>query len=518
MSQCQSLSPRFSGPLAISLLPLLVCTALASDNLPDPIRDGVKRLTVQDLKRHCETLASDAFEGREAGTSGGHAASAYLQMELRKIRGVAPAVAGGWIQEFGSSYRNVIGQLPGSDPKLRHEVIVIGAHYDHVGRGNKATSLGGIGYIHNGADDNASGAAALLELADAFASLRVAPRRTILFAFWDAEEIGLLGSRHWIANPTHPLQDARLGLNVDMIGRLRDGKVAVIGWRSAPGLRTRLAAHNSTGDLAFQFEPSVSGDSDHHSFYSARIPCLHLDTGKHDDYHKPSDDADKLNYEGMRRLTELVFLTARHAADDPDFPAFRSEALTELPPAWLSGRSTAQDPPRLGVSFEPKEFKQKRAVILQVTPGSAAARAGIRPGDRLMKVARWNEGSAADLKTMITIARNPVDIRLERPGIATPVDLQLELSGDAVRVGIGWESDTSIPGSMVLSKVVPDSPADRAGLKVGDVVERLSGQPIGSDKDIRRCLLNDAGPIRMRVERGGRISDIEVDLFSALQN
>ena len=484
---------------------------------------ALERITIADLKRHCGTLASDALEGRGAGTTGGWAAAAYLQAELRKIEGLTAAGTAGWLQEFGANYRNVIAILPGSDPALRREIILIGAHYDHVGRGNPAGSnaagsnaAGGnapFGQVHNGADDNASGTAALLELADAFASLKTAPRRTLVFAFWDAEESGLLGSKNWVTRPTLPLKDIRLVVNIDMVGRLRDGKLTVVGWRSAPGLRSRLVRHNPAGDLDFQYEPAVIGDSDHQPFYAAGIPALHLDSGKHDDYHRPTDDADKLNYTGIRRVTELVFALVAEAANDAEPPAFRREALTEKPPVWLSARPQTVRTARLGVAFDPVQFDRDRAVVTEVTAGSAAARGGIRPGDRLLALAHWDSGRVADLRTIVQVARNPVRVRLERPGVPGPIDLEIELSGEPVRVGINWQSDGAIPEGMVITQVVAQSPADRAGLSAGDVVLRLSDAAIGADIAFRRRLQGEASPLRFLIERHGRISNVVVELY-----
>ncbi len=478
-----------------------------------PIGGALERITIADLKRHCGTLASDALEGREAGATGGQAAAAYLRTELGKINGITAAGTAGWVQEFGSNYRNLIAVLPGSDPVLRREIILIGAHYDHVGRGNQTNSNGPFGQIHNGADDNASGTAALLELADAFASLKTAPRRTLVFAFWDAEEVGLLGSTHWVSRPTHPLKDVRLVVNIDMVGRLREGKVVVVGWRSAPGLRSRLVRQNPLGDLEFRYEPTVIGDSDHHPFYAAGIPSLHLDTGKHDDYHRPTDDADKLNYQGIRRLAELVFTVVHDAANEAELPMFRREALTEKPPAWLSPHPRTVSTARLGVAFEAVQFDQDRAVITEVTPGSAAARGGIRPGDRLLKVAHWDGGRVADLRTIVQVARNPVAVRLERSGSPTLIELQVDLSGEPVRVGIAWQNDGAIPEGVVITQVVAESPADRAGLKVGDVVLRMSGGALGTDDEFQRRLLGESSPLRLQVERNGRMSNVSVELF-----
>jgi hypothetical protein len=334
-----------------------------------------------------------------------------------------------------------------------------------------------------------------------------------VFAFWDAEEVGLLGSKHWIASPTHPLKTIRLVVNIDMVGRLRDGKVVVVGWRSAPGLRSRLVHHNAGGDLEFKYEPTVIGDSDHHPFYASGIPALHLDTGRHDDYHRPTDDADKLNYAGLRRLGELVFGLVWDAANDTALPAFRREALAERVPGWLSPNSQAVRTARLGVAFDQAQFDRDRAVIAEVTPGSAAANGGIRPGDRLLKVAHWNSGRVADLRTIVQVARNPVAVRLERPGTPAPVDLQLDLSGSPVRVGIAWQHDGAIPEGLVVTQVVAESPADRAGLKVGDLLLRVSGEPVGPDDQFRQRLLDEPGPLRFQVERNGRVSNVAVDLY-----
>src|SRR5581483_3518130 len=136
---------------------------------------------------------------------GGHAAAVYLAQQFEKYKLAGGASPTSYFQVFSNQYRNLLGLLEGSDPTLREQVIVVSAHYDHVGYGNSQNSYGPIGFIHNGADDNASGDAGLLELVEAFTKLEQRPKRTILFAMWDGEEGGLLGSKHWVANPTLPL-------------------------------------------------------------------------------------------------------------------------------------------------------------------------------------------------------------------------------------------------------------------------------------------------------------------------
>ena len=381
-----------------------VVTSCSFGDEPDPVAKALERVTIADLKRHCVTLASDALEGRAAGANGGKAACAYLQTELRKVVGIKAAGTSGWLQEFAPDYRNVLVVLPGSDPELSKEVIVIGAHYDHVGRGNQTNSFGPFGYVHNGADDNASGTAALLELIDAFSSLTPAPRRTILFAFWDAEEVGLLGSKHWVGHPTRPLADLRLVLNVDMLGRLREGKLTVMGWRSAAGLRARLTAVNPQGDLHYLYTPTVIADSDHYPFYAVGIPSIHFDSGKHEDYHRPTDDADKLNYDGIRRLSEMIFRLALTAANDPALPQFRREAMTEAPPSWMAAKAAEGPRLRLGVAFDPKESAKGVALITQVAP---IRRLSVRESVSVIASTRWHTGPEARSMTCVRSSKLP---------------------------------------------------------------------------------------------------------------
>ena len=207
-----------------------VCCRLVIDSFagrPLPVGAGsftsaVETIHKRELHEHCEVLASDTLEGRETGTHGGEAAGAYIAGVLRKEKHIVPAAADGdYFQPFPPNSRNILARLTGGDAALSREYVIVGAHYDHVGYGNSRNSRGPIGYIHNGADDNASGTAALLELVDAFNSLDIRPKRSVLFIFWDGEEEGLLGSKYWMTSPTVPLDRIRLVFNIDMIGRLR---------------------------------------------------------------------------------------------------------------------------------------------------------------------------------------------------------------------------------------------------------------------------------------------------------
>ncbi|MCA9150146.1 MAG: M20/M25/M40 family metallo-hydrolase, partial [Planctomycetales bacterium] len=258
-------------------------------------------ITSTDLNRHLSLLADDAFEGREAGSRGGHAAGNYLAQQLPAT--LEPAgESGQFYQTFGHGYRNLLAVLPGADANLRHEYILVGAHYDHVGYGQRQNSPGPWGVIHNGADDNASGTAALLEVLQAFATSDVTPRRSILFAFWDGEEKGLLGSEHWVQHPTVPWQQVRLVINADMVGRLNGRPLEVQGTRTIAGLRHLVTEANRDSDLPLNFAWKVEPNSDHYSFYKRQVPFVMFHTGLHDDYHRPSDDTERIDWEGLQAI------------------------------------------------------------------------------------------------------------------------------------------------------------------------------------------------------------------------
>ncbi|HUG89291.1 MAG TPA: M20/M25/M40 family metallo-hydrolase [Planctomycetaceae bacterium] len=384
-----------------------------------PDRRGVELITADTLRKHVTALASDTFEGREAGTRGGRAAGAYLIDHLRR-RGFTPGGPGGdYEQPFGRGYRNILVRWPGRDPHRRDEYVVVGAHYDHVGYGRADNSNGPIGYIHNGADDNASGTAGLLAAIDAFAALDEPPARSVLFAFWDGEEQGLLGSEHWVENPTVPLDDVRLFVNADMIGRLRDETVEVSGLRTGAGLRQFVCEQNSTIGLRLTFDWSIRRDSDHYPFYRKRIPFVMLHTGKHSDYHRPSDDVERLNLPGAERVARLLFRVVQAAAAAEDLPVFRDEVSRE--DAGLKQRLEAglAEPPsrplRLGISWRRDAGEPGSVILSRIVGGSPAARAGLRVGDRVYAVNGRRFQSSDQFRELVR-AGEELDLTFERQG------------------------------------------------------------------------------------------------------
>src|SRR5215204_5987168 len=327
---------------------------------------------------------------------------------------------------------NVVGVLEGSDPKLKSEVIVVGAHYDHLGLGGEGSLAGREGEIHHGADDNASGAAGLLELARLFSRERALMRRTVVFIAFSGEEEGLIGSSHYVQQPARPLEQTVAMVNMDMIGRLREGVLNVGGvgtadeWRSIVGEANKgyevkldpsitgvadtqpegsgkgegksggkggeavpIVVTGSNGRAVVTATPAERfalrlsedgyGPSDHSAFYARRVPVLFFFTGSHEDYHKPSDTADRVNYEGEAEILQLVReIVLRLQASDqrPTYAVARSEA---------SARSTGF---KVSLGTVPSYGDSTDGLKLDaVREGSPAAAAGLKAGDKIVKLA-----------------------------------------------------------------------------------------------------------------------------------
>ncbi|HRX81858.1 MAG TPA: M20/M25/M40 family metallo-hydrolase, partial [Pirellulaceae bacterium] len=411
-------------------------------------------ITASELQTHVNVLADDSFEGRESGSRGGRAAGMYLlkQLEERGLRGGGDDA--GFFQAFGEGYRNVLGFLEGSDPELKNQVVVVSAHYDHVGYGTRRNSYGPFGYVHNGADDNASGTAGILETVDACLAMPTPPKRSILFAFWDGEEKGLLGSKYWVANPTIDLANVALMINVDMIGRMKNQEIEVFGSRTAPGLRRLVSEINYGSDLKLKFNWELKANSDHHSFISHNIPALMFHTGLHDDYHRPSDDAHKLNPEGMEMASRLLFGVAYEVADRSDLGRFRAAGPNETPASQQQlEQALPASPPRLGVRWY-SDDEGPGLLLAHIERGTAAERAGLRVNDRLIEFAGKVITDQDQFRQEVLFAETSVELVVEREGAEEPVKIVAELDGKPTRLGIAWREDAGEPGTVIVTRVV----------------------------------------------------------------
>ncbi len=277
---------------------------------------------------------------------------------------------------------NVIGVVPGRDPARAREVVVIGAHYDGLGLGGPGSLDPVPGEIHNGADDNASGVAALLELAQFFAYPTNRPGRTLVFVAFGAEEEGMLGSARFVADPPYPLPDIVAMINLDMIGRLKD-ELMIYGVGSSPSWRDEIEAANTDLAIPVRLVPDGEGPSDHAPFYQRQIPVLAFFTGVHEDYHRSTDDADRLEYDALGRVTRLVRNVTLQIADAITHPMFDATQYASDAPSEIEPGSARV---RLGAVPGPDDTGGG-VVVEAVLSGSPAAAAGLAPGDRIVRVA-----------------------------------------------------------------------------------------------------------------------------------
>ena len=340
---------------------------------------------------------------------------------------------------------NVVGILEGSDPQLKHEVIVIGAHYDHLGRGGQGSLASREGEIHHGADDNASGVAGLLELARTFAKDRKSVRRTLVFIAFSGEEEGLLGSSYYVRNPALPLAQTVAMINLDMIGRMKENKLMVGGvgtsaqWKKwiekANGaLHLNVTAAGTTspeeemekgnytvvtgangGSIATagrgeRFALSMAedgfGPSDHASFYAKQTPVLFFWTGTHEDYHKPTDTADRINYEGELKIVSFVADIVRSVdASDarPTYTLAKSDAAV--------GRSTGF---RVYLGTIPNYAETSAGLKLDaVREDSPAAKAGLQANDVIVRLAGRDVRNVYDYTYALGEMKAGVDYEVE---------------------------------------------------------------------------------------------------------
>ncbi|MFT4643248.1 MAG: hypothetical protein ACI89R_001093 [Candidatus Azotimanducaceae bacterium] len=333
-------------------------------------------------------LANDKLEGRATGSEGEKIASEYIAKRFKQL-GLAPKGSDGYFQSFSFkpkkdphsevkftettsdsivTGRNVIGFI---DNKMENTVI-IGAHYDHLGYGDEGSLHRGEKAIHNGADDNASGVSVMLNLADKLKNTNT-NNNYLLMAF-SGEEMGLLGSNYFVKNATIDTKKVNYMINMDMVGRLKNSTLAIYGTGTSPIWSQTINSLNS--DFKLIEKESGVGPSDHTSFYLNDIPVLHFFTGQHENYHKPSDDAELLNYDGMYQISEYIYAIISDLNDN--------DKLT-----FVKTKNESDNVPRFKVTLgviPDYLFDGKGMRIDGVTDDRPAHKAGIKKGDVVVKM------------------------------------------------------------------------------------------------------------------------------------
>ena len=342
------------------------------------------------MQEDVRILASDSLSGRETGTEGARMAAEYLEKRMADLDLAPAGTESGYRQEF--SFRNqtdphaevsfekasdssitginLIGLLDNGGSRT----VVIGAHYDHLGMGGNGSLHRGEAAIHNGADDNASGVAVMLHLAKSLKQSETAKDNYLFIAF-SGEEMGLLGSNYFAKNPTLSLDEVPFMINLDMVGRMREDRtLSISGTGTSPIWKQELNALNPGFKLVLS--ESGVGPSDHTSFYLQDIPVLHFFTGQHEDYHKPSDDAPKLNYAEMDAVSDYI-LKLLQSMEQQREVAFRKT------------KNESEEVPRFKVALgviPDYLFDGEGMRIDGVSEDKPAQRAGLQKGDVVIQL------------------------------------------------------------------------------------------------------------------------------------
>ncbi len=350
------------------------------------IQVSCAQIKEENLRYHIRVLASDSLNGRGTGSEGEKMAKAYIESQFKKFK-LEKKGTEGYAQSFpfkggvhGTGAEGTANNIVGYIDNHAMHTIIFGAHYDHLGLGENGSSLDANpqGKIHNGADDNASGVAGLLELARYFESNKKKEKYNFLFIAFSGEELGLFGSKYFTEHPTIDLTKVNYMINMDMIGRLdpTTKSLAVSGTGTSPIWETELKTI-SKGTLTIKTDSAGVGPSDHTSFYLKNIPVLHFFTGSHSDYHKPSDDFDKINYTGEKEVLELIVRLVDKMDAQPKL-AF----LTTKNKSMNSARSF-----KVTMGVMPSYTSTDEGLKVDgVSDGKPAQKAGIQTGDVIIQI------------------------------------------------------------------------------------------------------------------------------------
>ncbi len=502
---------------------------------------AIDDIRIDELQMHLAWLADRSQEGRSAGTEAGHRAGDYLATQLALLDLEPAGTDGNYLQGFRFSngqprYRNVLGIIRGGDPELADEYVMICAHYDHVGviRGS----------VFPGANDNASGTSMILELAESFQKMEPRPKRSILVAFWDAEEKGLFGSQHFADNPTVSLKKIKIVFNFDMVGTLQNNSFEIFGSNAAGGTRELISRLISPDDPDVDFSSEYLLASDHSSFYAKKIPSLMFFTGLDCPYHTPEDTFDIINFEGMKQIGDLAFRVVHHLADADDLDSVK----------YVSPRQMRNDREKsdtalgfwatttMGLTFDDEEsnatvngyrsagklfgsllggaVSEERGGlrVTKADKNSCAEKLGFRRGDRIMTLNGRDveDHYEFDEEIIRLLDREPdgmIYMRVARPRESkewlrfeiSPSDLD-ETSRVVRRGFLFWESDAE-PDTLIVGSVFSERTGE-SGLVPGDRImhindERASGETLNEALKTRQ-------PVSLEIERNGKISRLDL--------
>jgi len=342
-----------------------------------------KEEVIKNMINEVSYLASDELEGRQTGTNSEKLAAKYISSKFEDYNLIRKGT-NGYLQSFEAKIKetphsqkikktitgiNVVGYL---DHKQK-ETIIIGAHYDHIGYGSSGSLYDGEKAIHNGADDNASGVSILINLANTLADVK---DYNYLFIAFSGEEHGLFGSSYYAKNPTIDLETVRFMINFDMVGRLNNESILALNGVGTSSKWDELIKESNKFNFQLKISEPGIGASDHTSFYLQDMPVLHFFTGQHEDYHKPSDDVEKINFEGMYKIHEFVKEIIRNSITIKEFDFKKTASDTTSTPRFKVTLGVMPD-----YLFDGEGMR-----IDGISKGKTAEKYGILKGDIVIKI------------------------------------------------------------------------------------------------------------------------------------
>lgn len=508
---------------------------------------AVDDIRIDELQTHLGWLAAPEQQGRNSGTDAGHRAGDYLVVQLAQL-GLEPAgtddsfMQGFRFRDGEPRYRNVLGIVRGSDPELANEYIMVCAHYDHIGVINNTT--------YPGANDNASGTSMVLELTESLQKLEPRPKRSVIVAFWDAEEKGLLGSMYFANNPTLSLEKIKVVFNFDMVGTLQNNTFEIFGSNIATGMREFISRQLTADDPDIDFSTEYLLASDHSSLYAKKIPALMFFTGLDCPYHEPEDTYDIIDFEGMKQIADIAFRVVFQLADADDLAFVNYISPREMRRdvekhaesfdfniAQTMGLTFASDSSDEDASSADPQFSLGKTLgqflgnrmtqgnnslrVIKVAKGSVAEQVGIKRGDRIMTLnGRDISGGATkfDEKIASTLREEPnraIYLRVLRSRESQQW-LRLEITSDdlvevnkILRTGFLYRESVAEPETIIVSLVFSDKVTE-SGLKPHDRIMRINGERASAESLDKAMTIKR--PLLLEIERNGKISELELAL------
>jgi hypothetical protein len=354
-------------------------------------QSGAQQFETQPIIDHIKILAADSFEGRGTGTAGEKAAADYIISSFKKLKLQPKGDDQTFLQSFPFRHgahgegdsgiaRNIVAYLDNG----AKTTVILGAHYDHLGTGTQGGSLDrhAENKIHNGADDNASGVAGVLELARYFSANGKREKTNFLFLCFSGEELGLLGSKYFTEHPPVSLGTVNYMINLDMVGRLDgDSKLLMVYGTGTSPVWESLLQQLKTESLNIKTDSSGVGPSDHTSFYLKDLPVLHFHTGSHGDYHKPSDDWDKINPKGEAEVLKLIAAIIMKLDGQPKLAFLKTKTKAQASRAAF----------KVTLGIMPSYAADGEGLKVDgVTEGRPADQAGMKTGDRIIKMGEFD--------------------------------------------------------------------------------------------------------------------------------